>query len=119
MALARVVTFEGVSKDRMDEMKREMSEGDRPEGMPASEIVVLHDADTEKSLVILFFETEDDYTQGDAVQSRSSSARYVPRSASSKKPTTRRSYSCGRASIPPVCAASGISQICFGAPAAA
>jgi hypothetical protein len=53
----------------MDEMKREMSEGDRPEGMPASEIVVLHDADTEKSLVILFFETEDDYTQGDAVLS--------------------------------------------------
>jgi hypothetical protein len=67
MALARVVTFEGVSKDRMDEMKREMSEGDRPEGMPASEIVVLHDADTEKSLVILFFETEDDYKQGDEV----------------------------------------------------
>jgi hypothetical protein len=67
MALARVVTFEGVSKDRMDEMKREMSEGDRPEGMPASELVVLHDADTEKSLVILFFETEDDYKQGDEV----------------------------------------------------
>jgi hypothetical protein len=67
MALARVVTFEGVSKDRMDEMKREMSEGDRPEGMPASELVVLHDADAEKSLVILFFETEDDYKQGDEV----------------------------------------------------
>jgi hypothetical protein len=67
MALARVVTFEGVSKDRMDEMKREMSEGERPEGMPASEIVVLHDADTEKSLVILFFESEDDYRKGDEV----------------------------------------------------
>lgn len=65
MALARVVTFEGVSKDRMDEMKREMSEGERPEGLPASELVVLHDADSEKSLVILFFETEDDYRQGD------------------------------------------------------
>jgi hypothetical protein len=67
MALARVVTFEGVSKDRMDEMKREMSEGERPEGLPASELVVLHDADSEKSLVILFFETEDDYRQGDEV----------------------------------------------------
>ena len=65
MALARVVTFEGVSKDRMDEMKREMNEGERPEGLPASELVVLHDADSEKSLVILFFETEDDYRQGD------------------------------------------------------
>jgi hypothetical protein len=67
MALARVVTFEGVSKDRMDEMKREMNEGDRPEGMPATEVVVLHDADSEKSLVILFFENEDDYRQGDEV----------------------------------------------------
>jgi hypothetical protein len=67
MALARVVTFEGVSKDRMDEMKREMNEGDRPEGMPATEVVVLHDADSEKSLVILFFDNEDDYRKGDEV----------------------------------------------------
>jgi hypothetical protein len=67
MALARVVTFEGVSKDRMDEMKREMNEGDRPEGMPATEVVVLHDADSEKSLVILFFDSEDDYRKGDEV----------------------------------------------------
>jgi hypothetical protein len=27
---------------------------------------VLHDPETEKSLAILFFETEDDYTRGDA-----------------------------------------------------
>jgi hypothetical protein len=69
MGLARVVTFEGVSKDRMEEMDREMREGERPEGLPATEIVVLHDPDAEKSLVIVFFETEDDYTQGDAVLS--------------------------------------------------
>jgi hypothetical protein len=65
MALARVVTFDGVSKDRMEEMKTEMSEGDRPEDVPATEIVVLHDADAEKSVVILFFDNEDDYRQGD------------------------------------------------------
>jgi hypothetical protein len=65
MALARVVTFDGVSKDRMDEMKREMSEGERPEDVPATELVVLHDADSEKSVVILFFDNEDDYRQGD------------------------------------------------------
>src|SRR5205807_3708486 len=65
MPVARVVTFEGVDKDRMDEMKREMREGERPEGVPATEIVVLHDPEAEKSLVILFFETEDDYRQGD------------------------------------------------------
>ena len=65
MALARVVTFEGVSKDRMDEMDREMREGQPPEGFPASELVALHDPEAEKSLVILFFETEDDYKRGD------------------------------------------------------
>ena len=65
MALARVVSFDGVSKDRVEEIKREMSSGERPEGLPASEIVMLHDPDAEKSLVILFFDNEDDYRQGD------------------------------------------------------
>jgi hypothetical protein len=65
MALARVVSFEGVGKDRIEEMQREMREGERPEGLPAKEIVVLHDPEAEKSLVILFFETEDDYRRGD------------------------------------------------------
>jgi hypothetical protein len=65
MAFARVVTFEGVSKDRMDEMDREMRDGEQPEDVPATEIVVLHDPDAERSLVILFFETEDDYRRGD------------------------------------------------------
>jgi hypothetical protein len=39
------------------------------------------------------------------------------RSASSKKPTTRRSYSCGRASNPPVCVDSGISHSVAESPA--
>ena len=64
MALARVVTFDGVSKDRMEEMDREMREGQPPEGFPSSELVVLHDADAEKSLVIIFFENEDDCRVG-------------------------------------------------------
>ena len=68
MALARVVTFEGVSKDRMDEMDREMKDGP-PEGFPGTEIVVLHDPEAEKSLVIVFFETEDDYKRGDEMLS--------------------------------------------------
>lgn len=65
MALARVVSFEGVSRDRIEDMRREMSEGERPEGVPATEIIVLHDAEAEKSLAVLFFETEDDYRRGD------------------------------------------------------
>ena len=50
MAFARVVTFEGVNKQRMEEMDREMQEGQPPEGFPGTEIVVLHDPEAEKSL---------------------------------------------------------------------
>jgi len=69
MGLARVVTFEGVSKERMEEMDREMREGQPPDGFPGKEIVVLHDPEAEQSLVIVFFETEDDYRRGDEMLS--------------------------------------------------
>jgi hypothetical protein len=65
MAFARVVAFDGVSKQRMDELNREMEEGGRPDDVPAKEIVVLHDPEAERSLVILFFDSEDDYRRGD------------------------------------------------------
>ena len=65
MALARVVTFEGVSKERMEEIRREMDTGERPEGVPATEILVLHDSAADRSLVLLFFDSEDDYRAGD------------------------------------------------------
>jgi hypothetical protein len=65
MALARVVSFDGVSKDRIEELEREMRDGEQPEDIPASEIVMLHDPEAEKSLVILFFESEDDYRRAD------------------------------------------------------
>ena len=67
MALARVVTFEGVSKDRMEEMDREMRDGQPPEGFPPAELVVLHDPEAETSLAIVIFETEDDYKRGDEI----------------------------------------------------
>ncbi len=67
MAVARVVTFDGVTKERMDEMDREMQGGQPPEGMPSAELIVLHDADTEKSLVVVIFENEDDYKKGDEI----------------------------------------------------
>jgi hypothetical protein len=65
MPLARVVSFEGVNSERMAEMQREMQGNERPESVPAKEIVVLHDPEAEKSLVILFFDTDDDYRRGD------------------------------------------------------
>ena len=67
MALARVVSFDGVSKERMEEMRSGMEGADPPEGMPASELVVLHDPEGERSLAIVFFENEDDYRRGDEI----------------------------------------------------
>ena len=66
MALARVVTFEGVDAERMAAMKTEMEGQEAPDDVPASEVLVLHDPQAEKSVVILFFENEADYTAGDA-----------------------------------------------------
>ena len=66
MALARVVTFDDVSSERMADMQREMEAGDRPDDVPATEIIVLHDPEAERSVVILFFDNEDDYARGDA-----------------------------------------------------
>jgi hypothetical protein len=59
------VTFDGVSSERMADMQQEMQGSDRPDNVPAKEILVLHDPEAEKSLVVVFFETEDDYKQGD------------------------------------------------------
>ena len=69
MALARVVSFDGVSSARMEEMQREMQDSDRPDDVPAKEILVLHDPEAEKSVVVVFFDTEDDYARGDAALS--------------------------------------------------
>jgi hypothetical protein len=65
MALARVVTFDGVDSDRIAQMQREMEGNERPDNVPATEIIILHDPDTDKSLAIVFFDNEDDYRQGD------------------------------------------------------
>jgi hypothetical protein len=67
MALARVVTFDGVSADRVAEMQRDMQAEEQPEGLNATEMIMLHDPDAERSLVILLFDSEDDYRQGDEV----------------------------------------------------
>ena len=65
MALARVVSFDGVTKDRIEEMQREMADSAPPDDLPAKEIVVLHDPEAEKSVVIVFFDNEEDYKRGD------------------------------------------------------
>ena len=69
MALARVVSFDGVDSDRMAQMRSEMEGSERPDDIPATEIIVLHDPDSSKSIAIVFFDNEADYAQGDAILS--------------------------------------------------
>ena len=67
--LARVVTFDGVSKERMDEMRSEIEGSDPPEGLNPKEMLALHDPDSDKVLVVILFENEDDHRRGDEVLS--------------------------------------------------
>ena len=69
MPLARVVSFEGVGSDRIAELKREIEGGEPPEGMNPTEVIVLHDAEAEKSLAIVFFDNEEEYRRGDEMLS--------------------------------------------------
>ena len=66
MAVARVVTFEGVDDARVAELKAQIESDPRPEEIPATEILMLHDADANKSIVVLFFDSDEDYRLGDA-----------------------------------------------------
>jgi hypothetical protein len=66
MALARVVTFEGVEASSLEELERRLREDDQPVDIAATEILVLHDPDTATSLTVLLFDNEDDYARGDA-----------------------------------------------------
>jgi hypothetical protein len=65
MALARVVAFEDVDPARMDEMRGEIEQGDRPESVPATEFLLLHDPESRKALAVMFFESDEDYRTGD------------------------------------------------------
>ena len=67
MALARVVEFGGVTKERVEELRARIAEDDQPEGMNPTEVVLLHDADAERAVVVLFFDTEQDYNRADEV----------------------------------------------------
>jgi hypothetical protein len=65
MAVARVVMFEGVDPERVEGLRKRIEEEGRPEGIPATEIMVLHDPDGRRSISILFFENDADYAAGD------------------------------------------------------
>jgi hypothetical protein len=65
MALARVVTFEDIDSERIAAMKAEIEGGEKPEELPATEMMILHDSESDRALAIVFFDNEDDYRKGD------------------------------------------------------
>ena len=67
MPLARVVSFEGVTSDRMANLKSQIEDGEPPEGMPPAELMILHDADGERSLAIVIVDSESDYQKADEI----------------------------------------------------
>jgi hypothetical protein len=69
MAVARVVSFDGVDSDRMASLKSEIEGSEQPEGLNATEMLLLHDPEANRALAVVFFDNEDDYRQGDAVLS--------------------------------------------------
>ena len=66
MAMARVVSFEGVDADHMAQLKEQVS-GEPPEGLDAEALLILHEPETQKALAIVFFEDEDAYRRGHEV----------------------------------------------------
>src|SRR4051794_20469069 len=65
MALARVVSFEGVTDERIAELRQRITSEPRPENLPATEMLLLHDPDAGSALAILVFESEEDYRTAD------------------------------------------------------
>jgi hypothetical protein len=65
MAYTRVATFDNVPKEALAEITKEIRDGEKPEGLPATEVIVLADREGGKLQAITFFDSEDDYRQGD------------------------------------------------------
>ena len=67
MALARVVTFDGVTAERVEELRRRLEAGEPPEGLPRSEMILLHDAGAGQAIALVLFDSDDDYAKGDEI----------------------------------------------------
>jgi hypothetical protein len=64
---ARVAMFKGGdgAKAAAEIRAQNEAEGGPPPGLPAKKLLILNDAEGEKALAIAFFESEEDYRQGD------------------------------------------------------
>lgn len=65
MALARAVSFEGVTDERVAELSQRIEGDPRPDEIPATEMLLLHDPQAGSALATLLFDSEEDYRKGD------------------------------------------------------
>jgi hypothetical protein len=67
---ARVVRWEGSTAEALEQTASEIraraeSQGGPPEGVPSKGLLILNDGENGRRLAISFFETEEDYREGD------------------------------------------------------
>ena len=74
MTLARVVTFDGITSERMAEMAASMESNEQPEGLNATEMMMLHDPEAQRATAIIFFDSEEDYQRGHEILDAMSSS---------------------------------------------
>ena len=91
MAVARVVSFDGVNSDRMAALKSEIESGEQPEGLNATEMLLLHDPGADQALAIVFFDNEGDYQKGDEILGGMDTQRHAGYSGPGSRSTTSRS----------------------------
>jgi hypothetical protein len=65
MAYARVASFENVPQEALEEITSQIRDGERPENLPATEVIVLADRESGKMQAITLFDSEEDYRRGD------------------------------------------------------
>jgi hypothetical protein len=72
---ARVVRFSDVTAEHADEIAAQIKSGEGPPpGVPAKGIKMIYDADSSTSVVVVFFDSEDDMkTGGEALEAMDTS----------------------------------------------
>jgi hypothetical protein len=67
MAFARIATFEGMTAEHLDALRQRVEEQGQPDGMNATDFVVLFDPDSGKSISVVLFDSAEDYERGSAI----------------------------------------------------
>lgn len=65
MSLARVVSFENVDSAHMESLAQRVNDDPRPDDVPATEFVMLHDPDSGTAMAVMFFDDEESYRKAD------------------------------------------------------